>query len=965
LLHGYRRPPFAPSLTQVWVEEQLANMNLREKAAQLFMVAAYSNRDAAHEAYLRKLITKHKIGGLIFFQGGPGRQAQMTNRLQSAAKVPLLIGMDAEWGLSMRLDSTYTFPRQMELGAGAKPELAYRAGAAVAAHCRQLGVHISFSPVVDVNSNAANPIIGSRSFGEDREVVASMGMAYMKGLQENGIIACAKHFPGHGDTDADSHTSLPVVHKTLDELELNELYPFRQMVDAGVGAVMVAHLYIPSIDSTKNRATTLSKSAVQELLKNDLGFDGLSVTDALNMKGVSAYYKPGMVDVEALLAGNDILLFAEDVATALDEIEKAVKDGRIDTLEIEKRCRKVLAAKHWVGLHEITPISTQGIHAKLNTAGDELVKRDIIKAGITLLKNQDDILPFMYLDSLQIAAVSIGAASGNTFHHTLAKYAAVQRHAISKQPTFDEIVKLNDALRAVDIVIVSIHGTSQYASKNFGISNSLAEFLSKILDDNKVVLAWLGNPYGLNNLGKIEKASAVICTYEDTKLHREILAQAIFGAFDIRGKLPVTSGGFKAGDGLRLRGLGRFEYTIPEALGIKSEYLARIDSAANRGIKESAYPGCQIVVAKAGKVIYQKSFGHHTYSKVREVNDLDIYDLASVTKIASTTFAAMRLKDEGKLDLDYWLCDYLPELVDTSNYGNIVLREMLAHKAGLPAWIPFYQKTLVGGVPAYQFYSLVQNETYPFKVAENLFLHKDYKEEIFKTILSSPLNESKEYKYSDLGYFFMQKIIEKQTGMSLDAFVQRTFYDPMGCATTGYIPLRKFDREQITPTEYDRQFRKQIIHGHVHDPGAAMLGGVGGHAGLFSNANDLAKVMQCFMNFGSYGGRRYLSEETVKEFIKCQYCEEGVRRGAGFDKPTRDGRGGPTCQCVSYESFGHTGFTGTMAWADPDEQVVYIFLSNRVYPDASVNKLQQLGIRTEIMNVIYAAISKSRMSKAG
>jgi beta-glucosidase-like glycosyl hydrolase/CubicO group peptidase (beta-lactamase class C family) len=959
-LSGYRKPPFLLAQDSVWVEKKLSQLTIRQQAAQLFMVAAYSNRDEKHFEYLQNLIVKHGIGGLIFFQGGPIRQALLTNRLQSKAQIPLLIGMDAEWGLSMRLDSTFSFPRQMELGAAANSDLVYKAGAAAARHCKRLGVHVSFSPVVDVNSNADNPIIGSRSFGELKERVAQSGIAYMKGLQDNGVLACAKHFPGHGDTDADSHTSLPVVNKSREQLEEIELYPFRQMVDAGVGAVMVAHLHIPSLDSARNMATTLSQAAVNGLLRSDLGFEGLAFTDALNMKGVSAYYKPGEVDLKALLAGNDILLFAEDVPTALAQIEKAIEEGSITPQEITSRCRKVLKAKYWAGLAEFKPISINHLIADLNTPEDLLLKTEVLKSAVTLLKNQDEILPFMYLDSLSIGSVAIGGEAGNTFQKTLAKYAPVKRYVISKNPSFDEIVKLNDALANHDYVIVSVHNTSQYAGKSFGVSEALNTFLTKILNQNKVVLAWLGNPYALNKFTDIQKAKVVIATYEDTKLHREVLAQAIFGAFDVRGSFPVSAGGFEAGTSMRLRGIGRFEYTIPESLGIRSELLAKIDCVAVKGIREKAYPGCQILVAKAGKVIYQKSFGHHTYDMRKPVDDLDIYDLASVTKIASSTFAAMRLKDEGKLDLDYWLCDYLPELVDTSPYGNVVLREMLSHKAGLPAWIPFYQNTLVSGVPAYQYYSLVQNEVYPYKVAENLYLHKDYKQEIYKTILSAPLRESKEYKYSDLGYFFLQKIVEKQTDMSLDAFVQRTFYDPMGCATTGYLPLRRFEREIITPTEYDKKFRRQLIHGHVHDPGAAMLGGVGGHAGLFSNANDLAKIMQCFMDFGTYGGRRYLSEATVKEFIRCQYCEQGVRRGAGFDKPARDGQGGPTCNCVSYESFGHTGFTGTMAWADPDEKIVYIFLSNRVYPDADVNKLQQMGIRTDIMRIIYDAISKSK-----
>jgi beta-glucosidase-like glycosyl hydrolase/CubicO group peptidase (beta-lactamase class C family) len=962
-LAGFQTPAFLLDSSANWVQKTMKSLSEEERIAQLFMVAAYSNKGSEHAVEIEKLVGKHGIGGLIFFQGGPVRQASLTNRYQAKANVPLLIGMDAEWGLSMRLDSTITYPREMAMGALQDNTPIYDMGRSLAQQCKRLGVHVNFAPVIDINNNPNNPVINSRSFGENKEQVAQKGLAYMKGMQDEGVIACGKHFPGHGDTDKDSHKALPIISHDKKRLNEVELYPFRELINAGLGSMMVAHLNVPALDSGSNMATTLSKAVVTDLLKNELGFKGLVFTDALNMKGVSAYFKPGEVDAKALIAGNDVLLFAEDVPTAIKKIKQAIANGEITQEEIDKRCEKILQAKYWVGLNKFEPIETNDLVDDLNALKHIQPKRSIIKNSITLLNNTNKLVPIANIDSFKIASVAIGAKTKNEFQKTLELYAPVTHFQVSKSPDFEQIIELNKQLEDYDLVIVGLHKTSQYPRKQFGITKEALNLIKLIDGKSKTVLAYFGNPYGLKYFENAREIESLLVGYHDDGLTQNLMAQAIFGANEIHGILPVSATEvYKSGEGIRRASLGRFQYGEPEDVGINSNWLNEIDSIAWEGINNKAYPGCQILVAKSGNVIYKKNFGFQTYDTTHPITDQSIYDLASITKIASSTFSLMHLVDKGSVNLDYYLCDYLPEYVDTAKnlYSEIVLREMLSHQAGLVPWIPFYKKTLANGYPMYNHYSLVQSETYPFKVAENLYMHKDYKEEMISEILNTGLREDKSYKYSDLGYYFLQRIIEKQTQRPLEDFTYSQFYKPMGLSTTGYLPLNRFEKSQIVPTENDKIFRRQLIHGYTHDPGAAMIGGVGGHAGLFSNANDLAKIMQCFMQMGEYGGRRFLSENVVEEFTKCQYCVEDNRRGAGFDKPVRNGNGGPTCSCVSYESFGHSGFTGTLAWADPDEEVVYIFLSNRVYPDASNYKLIQMDIRTRIMEVIYDAIEKSK-----
>ncbi len=965
-------PPFLSPFTP-WADSVFASLSPDERIAQLFMVAAFSNKGDEHVREISDLVKTSKIGGLIFFQGGPIRQARLTNKYQEMADVPLMIAMDAEWGLGMRLDSTVRFPYQMTLGAIKDNRLIYEMGEMIAKHCRRLGVHINFAPVVDINNNPNNPVINYRSFGEDRENVASKGTAYMKGMQDNHILANAKHFPGHGDTDTDSHKALPLIEHSKERLDSLELYPFKYLIKRGLGSIMIAHLYIPAYEKRKNIASTLSENIVSGLLKDSLKFKGLLFTDALNMKGVSQYFKPGVVDVKALLAGNDVLLFSEDVPKAISEIKNAMRKNLITQAEIDRRCLKILKAKEWLYLNDYQPVNEHNLYNDLNSTDDYLLNRKLMGSALTLIENKNQIIPIKNLDTLVIATLSIGNNNQSICHFQkmVENYAPADHYYVNKKPTIEEIGNTIKKLSKYNLVLVSLHSNTYNPKRNFGITKEADSLLSLVNTSKKVIFTSFSSPYGLGYLKGLQDMEGVLVSYNNRQISQELSAQLIFGGIAANGRLPITiSDTYPFGAGITTEAC-RIRYTIPEDVGIASMHLDSIDTIANNAINKGATPGCQVILIKDDAIIYWRAFGHHTYKNNKGVTNADLYDLASITKIAATVTSLMKLTDDKKINIDSTLGTYLPFL-DTTDKGGLVIREILSHQARLKPWIPFWLETMehvkwnnrnkrfdidkskyMDGV-----YDQKSNEEHPIKVTNNLWIGENYKDSIFNQIIASPLEEKSEYLYSDLGYYFLKEIIDSLTGTSLEQYCRNNFYKPLGLKTIGYLPLNKFETDKIVPTENDYYFRRSLIHGTVHDPGAAMLGGIGGHAGLFSNAHDLGIFMQMLLNGGNYGGHKYIKTETVSEFTRCHYCEKN-RRAVGFDKPEMDySKDGPTCQCISEKSFGHTGFTGTLAWADPNKKLVYVFLSNRIHPDATNKKLIMMNVRTAIMETIYLAIEK-------
>ncbi len=963
-----KAPPFLTGDT-FWADSVLRTLSLDQRIAQLMMVAAYSNKDAKHETEIEALVRDRNIGGLIFFQGGPQRQARLTDRYQAAARTPLLIGMDLEWGLAMRLDSTIRYPRQMTLGAHRDDALITEMGMEIARQMKRLGVHVSFSPVVDVNNNPANPVINDRSFGEDRELVARKGIAYMRGLQQGGVIATAKHFPGHGDTDTDSHYGLPLIGHSRARLDSLELYPFQRSVDEGISAVMVGHLEVPALDSTKRLPSTLSRPIVQDLLQREMGFRGLVFTDALNMKGVANAEKPGEIELRALRAGNDVMLFPQDPVKAIERIRQAVQDGELDPLLIDHKCLKVLRAKQWVGLNQLSAVNTPGLLNDLNHERAKLLRRRLYGAAITVLNDRDNSLPFRSLQGQRIASLAIGAGEGNAFQRNLQRYGDIATVACGKSLRRDSLTALLTQLERFDRVIVSVHGTTYRVNKEFGIPETAMDIVRELAARKPTTFCLFANPYRLTRAYGAHYLASVVVAYEETDDTQDLVAQVLFGARSADGLLPITASSFyRKGDGQRVDAFGRMGFTVPEELGITSRQFAAIDRIVQEGIGAQAYPGAQVLVAVDGQVVLNKAYGHSTYDGKRSVRTDDLYDLASITKVASTTLALMKLVDQGQVDLDETLGRYLPELKDSySAHARMGLRDILTHQAGLKAYVPFQNRILVDGGFKPGSVSDTSNETHGIRIAEGLYLNNLYRDSLLTWVLETPVGAKGTYVYSDMGYYLLQELVERCAGMPLERYVQQEFYGPLGASTLGYRPYERFAKDRIAPTENDKLFRKRQLQGDVHDPGAALKGGVAGHAGLFGSATDLAKVMQLLLNKGTYGGKRYLSEQVVAEFTKCQFCKpdgSGNRRALGWDRPAQ-GTSGPTCDCVSYASFGHTGFTGTMAWADPEQGVVYIFLSNRVYPDASENKLANMGIRTKLQEVVHGAVASRAATGKG
>lgn len=959
------KPPFLQYTQSTWVDSVLNTLTLDERIAQLIMVAAYSNRDAAHQQDLLQMVKTHKVGGLIFFQGGPGRQALMANELQEASKVPLLIAMDAEWGIGMRLDSTISFPFQMTLGAVQDDQLLYQMGEEVGRQMKRAGMHVNFAPVVDVNNNPANPVINFRSFGEDKYNVASKSIAYMKGMQDENILTTAKHFPGHGDTDTDSHYALPQINHSRERLDSLELYPFRRIINSGVGGIMVAHLNIPALDPTKKLPSTLSKPIVSDLLKNELGFEGLVVTDAMNMKGVTAGNQPGVVDKDAILAGNDLLEFTEDVSKTIVEVNKAIEQGLITEEDIERRVRKVLAIKRWVGLDKYAPARVADIANEMNTPTAQLLNRKLMEAAVTVLSNQDGLMPVRRLDTLEIASVSLGAGRVTPFQKMLNNYTKVRSFILDDKATAAQVSDVKSKLKSYDLVIVGVHDDSRYPRNNIKFSGPMMQLVSDLAMMDHSIVSVFKNPYVLNKLNNIERSSGLIITYQDNTNAQELAAQLIFGGFSASGRLPVSVGSkYALGAGMDVEGDIRFNYTLPEDAGMDGQILrAGIDSLMQEAIHAKAIPGGQVLVAKDKKVVFHQAYGEQSYYDTVRVKKTDLYDLASISKIASALPAVMKLHSEGKFDLEASLDDYLPYFRN-SNKADASFREILAHQARFKPWIPYWQTTLrSNGSFRWFTFKKDSSQRFPVRITDNLWLHRNYQKKIYRAIKKSPLEDEAKYKYSGLLFYLLPDIVEKLSGEEYLNYINEHFYKPLGATTLTYNPLEEFSKERIVPTEHDFFFRKEAIHGTVHDEGAIMMGGVSANAGLFANANDLAKLMQMYLDKGEYGGKRYISEETIEEFTRYQFPDNDNRRGLGFDKPYYErSPNSNAAVSASDASFGHSGFTGTFTWADPDQNLLYVFLSNRVHPTRENTRLYQLNTRTNIQQVLYDALHKPMLN---
>ncbi|MFV8375971.1 glycoside hydrolase family 3 N-terminal domain-containing protein [Flavobacterium sp. LB1P71] len=951
------KSPDIPTLFEIgpegnkWVDSVYHAMNLEERIGQLFMVAAYSNKDTVHFNAIDKLILENKIGGLIFFQGGPVRQAKLSNRFQAKSKIPLFIGNDAEWGLSMRLDSTSRYPWNMTLGAIQDMKLIEKVGVQMGAQSKRLGLQFNFAPVLDINTNPRNPIIGFRSFGEDKYKVTERAIALMKGVQSQGVYSTGKHFPGHGDTEIDSHKGLPTVNASKENLQQVAFYPYKKMFHEGLSSVMVAHLNIPSLEPRSNYPSSISYNVVTNILQKELGFKGLIFTDALNMKAVSNTSMPSEINFEAFMAGNDILLFPEDVPSAIEKFKIGYSANLISEERLAFSVKKILKFKYKAGLNSYKPIETATLFTDLNSAENEALQYELYENAITVLKNTASVLPIKNLDKQKIAYVKIGDDNNNSFISTLKKYADV---TVISDTNLDS---LQVKLKPFTTVIIGYH-KSDVAFKNGDLNSDELFKINYLARNNNVVLDIFTKPYSLLPIANFEDIEGLVVSYQNSDIAQVVSAELIFGAIEAKGKLPVSiNTNFKVNDGLTTEKLNRLAFTTPENVGMNSSILSKIDLIAKKAISAKMTPGIQVLVARNGKVIYQKSFGYHTYNNDLKVLDSDIYDVASLTKILATLPNVMQQYDKQKINMETTLGTMSP-IFKNSNKEDIHFKELLSHYAGLVAGLSFYKATMdKSKFPSETYFRKVAEEQFSKKMGDSLFIRNDFHDTIMKMIVKSKLSLKKEYKYSDLTFMILKDYLENATGKKLEDLIQENFYQSLGMNNSTFNPLDKFDKNRIPPTEMDTYFRHQILQGYVNDLSAALEGGVSGHAGVFSNAMDVAKIMQLYLQKGNYGNHQYFSEKTFNDFNTCYFCAAGNRRGIGFDKPQL-GTAGPTCGCASMTSFGHTGFTGTMAWADPETQIVYVFLSNRTFPLATENKLSKENIREDIQEVIYDAIVK-------
>jgi len=948
-----------------WADSIMKTLSLDEKIAQLFWIDIHADGTPYASKKYGNLITKYKPGGILFFKTTPERLVAMNNFLNSQSDVPLLSGIDGEWGLGMRLPGTVSFPYQMTLGAIRNDLLIHKMGVEVGRQLKRVGLNANLAPVVDVNNNPDNPVIGRRSFGENPEKVAKKAIAYIQGMQSEHILTFAKHFPGHGDTNVDSHKALPTIHSSRERMDTVELYPFKKAIEAGVTGVMSAHLNVPALDSS-GVPSSLSKPMITGLLKNELGFKGLVITDAMNMQGVKVAGSPGRVDAKALIAGNDVMEYTENLPAAIKEIKKAIKNGELTEEQVNESCRKNLMAKYWVGLNDYKPVKLDSLNEDLNRAFPHWLRQKLYEEAFTVLKNENEILPVKDLTKGKTVVVDFGKTSDVKGFYE--RYDDVEYVQVNSTTTYEKLTAGRDA--ATRYVAV-VQGVSSVLSEEMRLR--LFAFLAK---KQHTIVVWHENPYKLSKIPEAAKADGLIVTYQNNSTVRNSASQLVFGAIGATGRLPVSVKGlFNEGDGIDVEPLGRLSYTYPEETGLVSENIVpKVDSIMNRAIEAGAFPGGCVLVAKDSKVIFYKAYGYHTYHKDQSVKKDDIFDLASVTKISGPLPLLMQAYQNKMLDVDdpmskYWK-DWKRRLFHPSNKSDLTFREILAHQAGLKPYILYYPQTLKEDGFNKRLYSINENEKYTLQISQNLYLKDRFKKKVYKDIRKSPLLSEKKYKYSGLSYVIYPQMLAGLYGGSYTEELYRDFFEPLGATTTRYTPLKYFSRFRILPTEQDNNYRKELVWGYVHDEAAAVMGGISGNAGLFSNANDIAKLMQMYLNGGEYGGKRYISEDVMKEFTKVQYPENDNRRGMGFDKPLFNNSSYSLASSypapgVSQESFGHSGFTGIFVWMDPEYDLLYIFMSNRVYPTRENKLIYKLNVRPSVHQVFYDEIGRSEQFSAG
>lgn len=924
---GGGRPLSTPQKSS-WVDSTLSKLTLEEKVGQLVYVwtlGRYYPYDSEHWQELERLATKRKLGGFIFSIGDVYEYPIQLNKLQQLANVPLMIACDLEYGMGMRVRHSTTFPRAMAVGATRNPKFAYEMGRVTAVEARALGVHQNYAPTVDVNVNPKNPVINTRAFGDDVKLVTEMGAAFVKGTQDGGVVATIKHFPGHGDTDVDTHLGLMTLNYKKEHYAHVELPPFEEAIRVGAMSVMVGHISVPAYDSVSGIPATVSSQITTGLLQNQLKFDGLIVTDAMTMRGVSSKYEPGEAAVLSIKAGVDLVLMPGDVDVAIDALVAAVRRGEISEARIDTSVRKSLNVKRWLGLDKNRFVDVDKVGEIINSREHQLLALAIARNAVTVLGNKNEMLPLSKVATKKILDVVISdtedPSDGKNFHSLLKnRYPNVELIKIDPRSNKLEYEAVLAKAASADMLVCQLHLYTRSGEMTGFIQPEQKELIEKLLQLGKPTVGIsFGNPYVVMEFPNID---AYVCTYSDADVMEQAAAEVLFAEEPAKGKLPIAIPGvYKYGDGVEYP-KATLREGMPEEVGFSSKELRKVDDVVNAAVKDSSFPGAVLLVAKDGVVVHKKAYGSYDYtlySKQVDVNTM--YDLASVTKVISTTSAIMRLVDEGKLSLNDPITKYIPQFGQNGK-EKITIYNLMVHNSGLPAWRRFYD-----------FCSTPQC--------------------VLDSVFASPLA----YKtgdstiYSDLGLITIGKVIEKVTGATLDKYVDSVFFKPLGMNNTTFNPPQKL-WNHIAPTEVDTFWKKTgvAVRGRVHDENAATLGGVSGHAGLFSTASDLSIMMQMLLNGGTYNGKRYIKEETVKKFIQRQ--SEQSSRGIGWDTKTSQRSFSGTL--TSMKTFLHTGFTGTSVVADPEKNLIIILLTNRVYPTRDNTKI--FGARPKVHDAVIRAL---------
>ena len=964
-----------PVAMESWVEAQLRGMTPEQRVAQLIVMAVNPQDDAPTRALVKHYVEENRVGGIIYNECTMHELSVMTNYAQSLATVPLLMTIDGEWGLSMRVEGAPGYPRNLVLGAFDDDRVLYRYGREVARQCHLAGIHVNFAPVLDVNDDPRNPIIGSRSFGESPELVSRHAIAYARGLEDGGVLAVGKHFPGHGSSTEDSHKTLPLINKSMSEINTCELVPFRNYINAGLGGLLTAHLNVPAIDPS-GCPTTMSARCVGDLLKRQMGFSGLVFTDALAMAGARVGVT-GSPCVNALLAGNDVLLMPANADAEVQAVMQAVRQGKLSQADIDNRCRKMLRYKFALGLAAPQRVTEAGMAANVGGGQAQAVNRQLVAGSVTVMKNHKHFLPIANLQSRRIAVVTLGEEQGTKamFHDRADDYAAVTKFNLRAGESATALAQtIKDGRYNVVLVALCTDDAESRAALNT---------LARRCDN--LVVTLMCKPYDIARCANVITSShvkAVVLTYQPGELAQDYAVQTIFGGNAAQGNLPVSvqcgSKTYKAGHGYHYAAT-RLGYALPSEVGVNDRLLRQIDSVARLGVREHAFPGCQVVVGRHGKIICNRYYGETDFGSGVPVDDGTLYGLASVSKATGTLAAVMKMYDDGKFKLDEPASRVITDLRGTDK-EDITFRDLLNHETGMPPslnmWTMMmdrstYTGALITDTPDADHTIKIMNGAYGHKdarlrtdilstrqtdrlniaIADGIWGGRVTYDSIMQRIYHASLGK-KAYKYSCLNFCLLADAVQRLSHTPLNYLVNSYVFAPLGAYHTLYRPLSRFPRDQIAYTERDTYLRCQHIHGYVHDELAAFSGGVQGNAGLFSNANDLAKLLQMWLNGGTYGGVRFYKPSTVEVFTTQKSANS--HRGLGYDKPVvGDPEASNTCAEATPETYGHTGFTGTCFWVDPKNDMFYIFLSNRVSPTRNNPAFSRISARSHIHTLIY------------